>query len=410
MSAVPSNDDQRERGGEPDTHDERSVNEAFLHTESLERRRLENQVEVLRAELARERRMLRCSLRQHRPTINSFHGSLLQRILLGGEHDDLLVHVSVCARVCSEWRRSMMSSDAYAWKDAGETWLPQDPNDLIEYEGTNEPCLEVLYYRGEAMATMRTRLSWAAQPTGFEGSLLLHNQRIGDMGARVVAAALAAWTGPALTKLRAIRLANNRITAVGLQPVVRVLRTRLASSGLTLLDLSGNSLGDDGIQRLAQALPQSLRSLSLSNTGCGDAGLAAVVKAIAAPIAVAEPGTNEAGTSDQAPIQFLEVGRNPIISDAGWRGLADALPRMPALRMIGITRWNQFASNEALVAFKAAVRAHQDAHQYTDRRDPVTGQDVEASLRVYQIGCDSDDCPEDSEDEDSEDEDSEDDY
>jgi hypothetical protein len=297
----------------------------------------------------------------------------------------------------------MMSSDAYAWKGTGDTWLPQDPNDLIEYEDTNEPCLEALYYRGEAMATIRTRLRWAAQPTDFEGNLLLQNQRIGDMGARVVAAALAAWPGPSLANLRAIRLENNRITEVGLQPVVKILRTRLASSGLTLLDLSDNSFGDDGIQRLALALPRSLRSLSLSNTGCGDAGLAAVVKAIAAPVAVAEPDTNEAGTSDQAPIRSLMVGRNPMISDAGWQGFADALPRMPALRTIWITRWNQFASNEACVAFKAAVRAHQDTHQYTRTRCPVTGQAVEESLRVYQMGCDSDDCPEDSEDEDSED-------
>ena len=109
---------------------------------------------------------------------------------------------------------------------------------------------------------------------------------VGDAGALALAAALGRG---ALPRLQTLHLVNAAIGGAGLVALAPALRRRPT---LAHLDLSGNSLGDEGITALvappppAGALPppagglKRLKTLDLRNTHVTDAGCATITSAI----------------------------------------------------------------------------------------------------------------------------------
>ena len=75
---------------------------------------------------------------------------------------------------------------------------------------------------------------------------------------------------------------------------------------------SNPDLGDEGLTALAGALPNTLESLFLDNTGCGDRAMATIATAL----------------PDMPGVQKLELQRNPAVSKVGWAALGNALPMM----------------------------------------------------------------------------------
>ena len=133
-----------------------------------------------------------------------------------------------------------------------------------------------------------------------------------------------------LTGIKTLNLRNNGITAAGLQPFAELIRVHLGGGGLTALCLEDNPIGDEAVQRLAQVLPCSLTQIELTNTGCADAGMAAIIEAVA-PAAVAatpaqEPLEAGAGASTASPLVAISFAQNSAISNVGWEGLVDVVP------------------------------------------------------------------------------------
>ena len=48
------------------------------------------------------------------PSASDLPEHLIRRILLATDHADLLTHVSVCARVCADWRQAVRTSAAHS--------------------------------------------------------------------------------------------------------------------------------------------------------------------------------------------------------------------------------------------------------------------------------------------------------
>ena len=121
---------------------------------------------------------------------------------------------------------------------------------------------------------------------------------------------------PALARLGALNLSDNRLTA---GDVAGLLAGPVAA--LRDLDLSRNRLGDDGVRALADApSADGLRGLGLAGNGVTDDGLAALIQ-----------------SARFARLTSLDLANNPI-SDEGFRALlaSRALRRVTRLVFPGV--------------------------------------------------------------------------
>ena len=218
---------------------------------------------------------------------------LQARVLLtDADQENLLRHVSTCARVCKEWWHVVRESAPYghAVKDR-----PQ---------------------RARVMLALSRALQ-EAELTG--GDLTLSYEHIDETCACVLAPALRAR--PALTEISMIRCS---LTAASMSTLAEGI-WRL--SGLRSLDIHDNAdLGDAGIAALAaRRLPSTLQDLAIAQTGCGDAGMVALAAALPPAIRLLNFDQPTRGTND--------------VRDTGWVALGKALHRLPSftsLRPIGM--------------------------------------------------------------------------
>jgi uncharacterized protein (TIGR02996 family) len=117
-----------------------------------------------------------------------------------------------------------------------------------------------------------------------------------------------------LSKLRVVRLVNNRIGREGVEALVALPWLR----NLRVLDLLTNDVGDDGARALASSpLCAGLRKLGLANAGIGPAGAEAL-----------------ASSPALSSLRALKLGINPL-GEAGVRALAQS-PHLAGLRALAL--------------------------------------------------------------------------
>lgn len=233
-------------------------------------------------------------------TLSDLPEATLRHILrFATDRDDLLRHVSTCARVCREWRRIAGNSRAYGAPHQCPGW----PND----EGGQAERARVLKAISDALAYARSN----------DSIFSLDTKSVGDDGARAVGAALQAMRAP--LPISELRLAMNNLTAVVAPIAATGLRRGFAGRGLTCLSVNHNrGLGNDGITILADAFPAELEYLNVSSTGIGDEGMNAIAKNIPRILG----------------LQKLICHSNPAVGPAGWSALGNALPNLVALQEI----------------------------------------------------------------------------
>ena len=235
------------------------------------------------------------------------HGHLLTRTLLCSDtsHDNLLLHVSCCAQVCSDWWRAVSSSVGYGEEWANQAgWRPE---------------------RAWALKTISSALERARSTTASQaGRLNLSMCKVGNEGVRTLAVVMQAL--PAPLAFSSINLVGCGLTAGNALLLAKSMRKgfqQTASLSMKELYVGSNpDLGDEGLTALAGALPNTLESLFLDNTGCGDRAMATIATALPAM-----PG-----------LQKLELQRNPAVSKVGWAALGNALPKLPELKKLGCER------------------------------------------------------------------------
>eukprot|EP01045_Picozoa_sp_COSAG04_P032935 COSAG04_NODE_6623_length_1290_cov_1.471872_2_plen_331_part_00 len=240
------------------------------------------------------------------PHISDLPEPALRRILLTATtHDNLLRHVAACARVCAEWRRVVMSNEAYGLA------LPRGRLEGVAYRGDDDERARVL--RAIVGALERP------QDPKEQGSLLYVDvadtpQRcpIGDAGVAALGAALQAM--PQIP-FDGLTLDCQRLTVAGIKSIIPALRCQWGERGVLHLRLPQNpELGDAGVAALAAALPPTLLNLFLYDTGCGDEGFVALAAALPA-------------LTNLRDIFLGNLGVRP----RGWAAVAAALPSLPML-------------------------------------------------------------------------------
>lgn len=219
--------------------------------------------------------------------------TVLYILLAVTEQDDLLWHVSICARVCKQWYDVVTSCPAYA--------------------GGRGATFATLSERGVVLRKVRMRLRRAISGRAQAGVLYLSRDRIGDSGACVLNAALQAIRAP--LAVRSLVLSRNALTASGLSSLVPSMQRPFAGEGLQTLDVSGNRLFCGGVAVLARMLPTTLLELRMNGVGCRDTGMMELAAVL--PIL-----TN---------LRFLDCSFNGNIRTDGWAALATAMPQMPTL-------------------------------------------------------------------------------
>ena len=207
-------------------------------------------------------------------TIADLPDHIIFRVLLTATtHDDLLHHVSVCARVCPGWYRNVRGSAAYGMGWAADAAGRAERARVLSL--TSE-ALQVA--RGPVPRRYHTLASAVRTPVPRRPFyLLLGGKNIGDDGGKALGAALQVWP----TQLTEIDLSDNQLTEAALAPITTALRRGFAGEGLRTLKIRGNpGLGDAGLTLLSGALPPSLYKLDISNTACADAGILAITAAL----------------------------------------------------------------------------------------------------------------------------------
>jgi hypothetical protein len=266
----------------------------------VERQRAhEREIQVMKADLeavVEKATQLRALLGLPRRTINDLPTHLLSRILLSATaHDNLLHHVAICARVCSDWNSIVTASAAFG----RGRWPTGDP------AGTYE---DFVVQTPRAAALMRiSRKLRATWTNGGELALAGGDTPIRDAGAAALCAAISALPELRRSKM-VLRLDvdGNELTATAMIPVAIALR---GLNQLQMLDVRRNpALGDAGLAMLAGALPRTLLHLNFTDTGCGDVGMVAVAAVLPA----------------LTRLRTLRCCMNPI-GPVGWAALGAAL-------------------------------------------------------------------------------------
>lgn len=177
-------------------------------------------------------------------------------------------------------------------------------------------------------------------------------------------------------ELDAVDLQDGRL---GVGQVDDLARTLSAQHALTRLDIESNpQLGDAGVAALARALPAhaGLRTLQLGETGLGDEGARAVARALAKLSRLEEIHLSENAIGDsgmaavsgvlarQARLRVLALHANHKLGDAGVKALASALGRLANLEKLTLSD-NKVGDGGAAAVAKALSRGHAHLNELT---------------------------------------------
>lgn len=115
--------------------------------------------------------------------------------------------------------------------------------------------------------------------------------------------------------LKRLRLVNCGLSSAALNPFLEIIRR---GTVVESVDVGKNPLGDAALSVLMGVLPPTLKRLAVGDTGCSDAGMMALAEALPRMV----------------HLEMLGCGDHPDVSDLGWSALAEALPKRPALRTV----------------------------------------------------------------------------
>lgn len=280
----------------------------------------------------------------------------LRHILLAVQSDNLLRHVSICARVCAEWRRVVGGSVAYG------LGLPRKRDEYLEREDRDNEeerqrwaaaghgewlprgyvCGDVYrpHYRpgDDDRARVLRLIEGKLRPSSAPGTIVFLDEQdggIGDEGAAVLAAALLSMPRIRFTGLK---LTDSDLSSVGVDALVPALRRPWGFSssqlvggyvGMKELWVGGGSetggggdeftgIGDAGVTALAKVLPPTLEDLDFAYAGCSDVGFLAMVAALPA----------------LSRLTVLWCHCNPRVTARGWTAVFRTLPSLPALERL----------------------------------------------------------------------------
>jgi hypothetical protein len=176
------------------------------------------------------------------------------------------------------------------------------------------------------------------KPGGY-CSLSLAGKHIGDGGAEALGRALESLPRP--LPYTDIDVPHNGLGPAGVRAVARGVRRGYGGGGggLEMLDLSSNPWAHDpeAVRAVAEALPPTLEELDVKFAGLGDAGLGALLPALAA---LPRLGTLHLSNSGLGP--------------AGFAALAEALPRLGALTRLWVM-YNKGAGSAGVAALAAGL-------------------------------------------------------
>jgi hypothetical protein len=194
----------------------------------------------------------------------------------------------------------------------------------------------------------------------------LYNKRIGDAGARVLAAALQAMPVAQAAAVDSIVLEYNELTCAGMQALAPGLRR---CTSMRTLYVSENAIGDAGFEALAKALPPTLTCLNLWTNKCGDAGMAALARALGPALEDLDFKDNQVGA-------------------AGFAALAKALPRWDQLETaIGHSNPGPATSFAMALATHAANKKMRQVFLHSAGLDDQAVKTLQEALK--KSGCSS---------------------
>jgi hypothetical protein len=170
-------------------------------------------------------------------------------------NQSMLRYVAACAQVHPDWRRIVLSHEAY---------------------GLYMPATE----RPQLMKTIDAQLTFSEgqdrmqrpAPLKFTAGENLGGD--GAPGARLVAAAIRHYP---YNDMIMFDLASTSLSAASASTLAPSMREHRA---LSLVYLDNNPLGDAGISAFADGLPRGLEHLGLAATGLGDKGMLALIAAL----------------------------------------------------------------------------------------------------------------------------------
>ncbi|MEZ5287534.1 MAG: protein kinase [Vicinamibacterales bacterium] len=182
------------------------------------------------------------------------------------------------------------------------------------------PSLDVLDLSGNELGATGAMMLAASATVRRLKCLDVSDNQLGDAG-------LAALLGaPGLRGLRELAVARNGLTAAGLT----LLGT--APLELTGIDVSGNTLGDEGGAAFGAALARTrIGRLGVAATGLSGAGLAALVHAAGGRLTDLDASSNDLGPDGPAAVAELDAARHLVsLRLAACRIAPDGLERMAA--------------------------------------------------------------------------------
>eukprot|EP01052_Picozoa_sp_SAG31_P022128 SAG31_NODE_1746_length_7364_cov_6.205231_1_plen_424_part_00 len=273
------------------------------------------------------------------PQFSELPTSVLTSIILGGVHDDLLRWLSLCARVCPEWRLIAQRSPAY-WpfvrSDTSATarrqsslcvgpsgWVARRRltageqstfvSALARFERQRWAATKEPTEQQQVMLTVRTLLLHIGEPRG--GGHLTVPGDLGAQGFCALAAAIQALPANTKNNVHGLFLHQCSLSA---QRVDQVFPGSTFPR-LGRFEVSGEQ-DDEAVALVAGRLPSTLCDLQFIGTRCGDAGVAAVAAAL----------------PRLCDLNHLTLRNMPAVTDAGWAALAEALPQLSALQSFTI--------------------------------------------------------------------------
>ena len=218
-------------------------------------------------------------------------------------------------------------------------WLQEWANEVEAYIKRRElgPRGRLLYDISQSLSFAdRHRVLRIAYRVGRRHGFQRHSL-LGEEGCVVLGAALQAMPEP--LGFKELNLFDSGLTPAGLAPIIAAaLRRGFAGEGLTRLNVSINNIGDAGLTTLASVLPTTLRYLTFGDTRCGTVGMRAMAAAL--------PRLRR--------LQYLSCAANahahPVIGDAGWEALADALPQLTELATLDASSCNMGSAGGMAIA------------------------------------------------------------
>lgn len=261
---------------------------------------------------------------------NDLPTPILTRILLSStHHQDLLRWVALCSQVCCAWWKVVRTSPAFGLGLPRERqmrdvrlggrrpyWVNGD-RVYCHCDSFSDGRAQMLRELSEVLRVAREGFVDSYGDEQEPGELFIFNRTL-DADAGILCACLQALPSP--LHLHLIDLIGLDLSAQAAISLASTIGEKgFSSEGLRYLCIRNNpELGDEGIAAFCKVLPPTLEQLFIHDTGCGDVGIAALTAAL--------PGMPN--------LWRLGVSKNHDVAEDTWCSFFEAAPQLPALQYL----------------------------------------------------------------------------